>query len=240
MKFLPLKVHPRLFAMLALSFVIATIVGTVSHEAGHCTVAKALGYDVELHYASMDNSNYFEEHDLETYYDKHIDKIMSKESSLEKATFTNLYETGKKESLLIILGGPLQTMITGTIGIVWLWYHRKKIMAKTELSVKEWFAVFIAFFWSRQIINELICIYEYVVHGAILPNGDEAKISRQWDLPVNTINIVTGIIGTVLLIWVTFSIIPKQQRFSFILAGVAGSALGVVIWFMWVGPIILP
>jgi len=240
MKFLPFKVHPRLFAMLALSFVIATIIGTVSHELGHCSVAKILGYDVELHYASMTNSNYFEEHHLEAYYDKHIDKIMSKEPSVEKETFKNLYERGKIENLLIILGGPLQTIIVGSIGLMWLYYHRKKIMAKAELSVKEWFAVIVAFFWSRQLFNLLSGMLSFISSKAFPKGGDESRISLYFGVPVSTVDVITGMVSLALLLWVIFYIIPINQRLSFILAGMAGSALGFVIWMQWIGPVVLP
>jgi hypothetical protein len=240
MKLAPLKVHARLFAMLALSFVIATIISTVSHEAGHCAVAKALGYDVTLHYASMNHSSYLKEHDLENYYNKHINKMISKEPSPERTRFTQLYATGKKESILIILGGPLQTYITGSIAMLWLWYHRKKMFLKGYLTTKDWFVVIIAFFWSRAVITELICIYYYFVERRLLKGGDEAKISHYLGLPVNSLNTIMGIIGALFLLWVTFCIVPKQQRFTFILAGIAGSALGAAIWFLWIGPLILP
>lgn len=52
---LPLQftLKPRLFALLALGFVVATIVGTLSHEAAHLYAAKFYGLEPELHYASV-------------------------------------------------------------------------------------------------------------------------------------------------------------------------------------------
>jgi len=249
MKFLPLKVHPRLFAILALSFVIATIVGTVSHEAGHYIVGKFQGYNVKLHYAAVGfgSPSSRELAKFDSLYKADEKKILAKEPSPEKEYFLKYreslngkFDTEKHDSIFFTLGGPLQTMVTGTIGILWLWYHRKKIMAKTELSVKEWFAVIVAFFWSRQFFNLLTGLISYAGSGVFPKRGDEARISRYFDLPLSTVNISTGLISLVLLIWVTFYLIPKNQRLSFILAGFVGSALGFVIWMKWVGPVVLP
>jgi len=37
-----------------LCFIVFTVIGTLSHEAGHIVVAKSLGFNTTLHYASMD------------------------------------------------------------------------------------------------------------------------------------------------------------------------------------------
>ena len=42
----------KLFIVLFLSFIAATVIGTVSHEFGHYIVAKYFGYDAQIHYAS--------------------------------------------------------------------------------------------------------------------------------------------------------------------------------------------
>ena len=249
MKFLPLKVHPRLFALLALSFVIATIVGTVSHEAGHYVVGKSYGYNVKLHYAAVGFGSPTSQElaKFDSLYKADEKKILAKESSPEKEYFLKYraslsvkFDTKKHDDILFTLGGPLQTMITGTIGILWLWYHRKKIVAKTELSVKEWLAVIVAFFWSRQLFNLLTGLLSYISNGSFPKRGDEARISNYFHLPVGSVNIATGLVSLVLLLWVIFYIVPKDQRLSFILAGFAGSVLGFVIWMQWIGPVVLP
>ena len=44
---------PKLLLYLVLSFILATIVGTLSHEGGHIAAAKYYGYETTLHYGSM-------------------------------------------------------------------------------------------------------------------------------------------------------------------------------------------
>lgn len=249
MKFLPLKVYPRPFAVLALSFIIATIAGTVSHEAGHYSVAKLQGYNAKLHYASVSLESWFttDMTKFDSLYKADEIKILAKESSPEKEYFIKYRESLSRDfyvathkPIIFTMGGPLQTMITGSLGLLYLWYYLKKIILKNELSVKEWFAVLLAFFWSRQIFNALSAMVCHISRGSISRRGDEAKISLYFKLPIYTVNIITGLIGLVLLFWVTFYIIPKQQRFSFIIAGLIGSTLGFVIWMQWIGPVVLP
>ena len=236
-------VYPRLFALLALSFVLATIVGTVSHELGHYAVSKCYGFSPKLHYASVsfDGAPYKYEV-FDSLYKADESKILAKKSSPEKEYFLHYRsELGKTigiRDLIIRMSGPLQTMITGSLGVLWLWYYRKKIRTETELSVKQWFGVLIAFFWSRQLAILLQKIVNYVMCRN--SRGDEERIA--YHLQVNQWILITlwGIIGAAILSWVVFYIIPKQQRFTFIMAGLAGSTLGFVVWMLWLGPALLP
>ncbi|MBP6236340.1 MAG: hypothetical protein KA270_13730 [Saprospiraceae bacterium] len=38
--------------LIVVGFILATIVGTISHEYGHIAVAKYLGYNTSLHFSS--------------------------------------------------------------------------------------------------------------------------------------------------------------------------------------------
>jgi len=46
-----LKKENQLLLLLIVAFILATIIGTVSHESGHYFVAKYLGYDAKIHYS---------------------------------------------------------------------------------------------------------------------------------------------------------------------------------------------
>lgn len=239
-----LQINPRLFALLALSFVLATIVGTLSHELGHFAAIKYYGGNPVLHYASVSNQGQNDiSSDLKKRYQKDRDKIESPSPSPEKEAFMAYREgLGKKleHSLAYIwLAGPLQTMLTGTLGVAMLWIRRKKI-ATFGMCAADWFWVLLAFFWSRQLANFGISIIQYIQHCTCLGNGDEAKISRYLGWPPLTVYTITGVIAAVLQAVVVFVIIPKTQRFNFILAGFVGSALGWLVWMEWMGPVLLP
>jgi hypothetical protein len=230
---------PRLFALLAIGFVITTIVGTVSHEVGHCAVAKMLGYRPSLHYAYMYSSNNREWTNLQKYYDANEAKIVTKEQSPEKKYFETRKKKLRKDAVAIAWGGPLQTILTGTIGLLLLWISRKKIRLQTALTFWQWVYVFLAFFWSRQLFNCLTGHAIYLKKGR-WGGGDEVHLSDYYHLPKPTIDYIGATIALIVLVWVVFYIIPKQQRFAFIIAGIVGSAVGFVLWMYSLGPVLLP
>ena len=171
-------------------------------------------------------------------------KILAIENSPEKEYFlkyrAQLSGEMKGHDFENILAGPLQTILSGSIGVLILWLNRKKIRAKTALTFKNWVAVFVAFFWSRQLAILLQKIVYTIASVHNNNNGDEDKLAKDLNLHPWSIITILGVISAIILTWIVFYIIPKQQRFTFIIAGLAGSALGVLIWFGWMGPILLP
>jgi len=152
----------------------------------------------------------------------------------------NLKSKEEDDKLWITLGGPIQTMITGLIGFLVL-YLRKETWTKSSFGIINWIAVFMGLFWSRQIFNLLIGIFNYLFGHASTPfGGDEAKISNILNMPSGTIGIVTGIIGMVVCSIIVFKVVPKHDRLIFLLLGIFGSAIGYMIWFEIIGPKILP
>jgi hypothetical protein len=234
-----LSVNPRLFAFLALGFVLATVVGTVSHELGHYIPAKYYGFEAKLHYASVSYGKSKESKEIITYYEANKAKIQSAKDSPEKEYFNGLVKNLNRLYFLITLGGPVQTMLTGTIGLLLLWLYRKKLYNGNGLNLMGWIAVFLAFFWSRQVLNFLMSVPS-IFKARKYYRSDEPQISLYLDLPHWAVDMVTAFIGILLLMWVVFYIIPKQHRFTFICAGLVGSFLGWIVWLETLGPRIMP
>ncbi len=243
MKFITFNFNFRLFLYLVLGFVLCTIVGTVSHEAGHCAVAKYYGRNPELHYAYMipGAPAWIDEYHKE--FAKNKNKLLSREPSPEKEEFKKFAkrhtEKFKRESFYITLGGPAQTMFTGIIGFTILWYRRKKIYSRKYLNPMEWIAVFLTYFWSREVFNFLFSInatFSAQTHFS----SDEPKLSQYLQLPPWAFGLITCIIGGIILLWVTFRAIPIHQRLTFLLSGLIGSAMGWMVWLEWLGPVLLP
>lgn len=233
-----LKFRFRLFFCFAFMFALFTIIGTVSHEGGHWVVAKYFGYDAKLHYAS---TSYDSEKLREfNFIEKHKEKIQVEEKSSEKDKYLEIAESQRKEKLLIILGGPIQTLLTGTIGFLILWFKRKRIFRKYNLSSSNWISIFLAFFWSRQVFNFIASADMLLQAEKTSYVSDEPRISQLLNLPFWSIGLVTCILGILILSWICFKIIPIRQRLTFILAGMAGSAVGWYVWMYELGPIILP
>lgn len=242
MKFISLHFNLKLFLYLILAFVLCTIVGTVSHEFGHAAVSASQGRDWTVHYDSMSPGKSTLVDSLENAYQKDKEKIKSKIPSPEKDAFlkTNkrLAKKYKQESLRMRLGGPLQTMLTGTIGIILLWFARKKNRLSATLTFKEWCYVLLGFFWSRQFAILLQKVYYKFTCSK--GRGDEENIAHYLGLNEWSVITVWGIIGAVILLWITFYAVPLKQRLTFIIAGLTGSLLGAALWFGILGPVLLP
>ena len=197
--------------MLILGFMASTIIGTISHEAGHYITAKALGYHARINYMST------------------ID-ILPINGKL----------TDPEERMLITLGGPVQTILTGTIGLVLLFFFRRSFQSASKLNLKQWLIIFITLFWLRQTANFVIWVSNYFINGQFLTRGDEVKLARYFGLPEATIVTITALAGAIILFTVIFKFIPIAQRFTFILAGLFGGIAGYLLWFGGLGEMIMP
>jgi len=201
----------KLFIGLFLSFFGATIIGTLSHEFGHYIVAKYLGYGAKINYG---------------------------------ATFLSSHDQNKPltaiSEIAVTLGGPIITMLTGTIGIVLLIVFRKNFYCANKLSRKEWLIVFFSLFWLRQPANFSAWLGSYIINGAFSSHGDEIRIASYFGLPIWTIISATASIGALTLAMITFKFIPTKQRLTFLTAGLTGGIAGYIFWLELFGRYIMP
>ena len=211
-KFLPLKINLTLLIYLIFAFILATIIGTLSHEAGHYLAAKSVGMDAQIHYAY-------------THWEYPAGRVK---------------EITDTERTLFALGGPLQTMLTGIIGLILLHYSRKKIKSQGKLKLKYWLYVFLALFWLRQVANLAVWIMVYLLWGSVSICGDEIRLAYYFNFPAWSILVPTAIIGFLVTVFVIFKYIPVLQRCTFIFAGLIGGLWGYYLWLMLLGPMIIP
>lgn len=200
----------RLFIWLFISFVIATVIGTFTHECGHYIVAKILGFDAKISYKSTEwkqsNPNQVVKYSDEFY---------------------------------ILIAGPIETMLTGTIGLFFLFFSRKSFNKVMKLSVWQWILVFFSLFWLRQTANLVGSIGLYFITGNLNNHNDEIRLAGLMQLPIWTISILTGVIGSVVLAVVVFIFIPMNQRITFIASGFTGGVAGYVFWLILFGKFLL-
>ncbi len=206
-----MSVDKRLFIWLFISFIIATIIGTLTHECGHFVVAKYLGYDAGINYYSAwwagSNPN---------------------------------QAINPSDSFWITLGGPIETMLTGTIGLVLLFLFRNSFAHATKLSFVQWFIVFVSLFWLRQTANLVTWIGSYFFNGKFSQRGDEIKLSQYLQLPGWTITTLTAIIGAIVLVIIIFKFVPTKQRLTFIASGLTGGITGYILWLVLFGKYLMP
>lgn len=234
-----LNINYKVFFFLTLSFIIMTAVGTITHEIGHYVVAKYLGYKTEVHYKStsieMDSLiSYFNE-----TFNKHLFEIKNNLYFPEKEKYNATLNKFRKDNFLITLGGPIQTMLTGTIGFTLLLVNKRKIIKENKVNFLGWVFIFMSLFWLRQVFNLFTSLVKFIYKGKIPHNGDEAKLALYLNLNIWTVEIITAFLGLIVF-FIVLKIIPQKLRFTFLLSGCIGGMLGFYLWLIKFGSYILP
>jgi len=239
--------------ILTIAFILFTAIGTVSHEYGHIAVAKYFGYETSLHYGSMNYypKGYLQDGDLEAYkkltkeywsteYESWPNDIKEKAEEYQNILEKRYWNEKSNNSIYVTIGGPLQTILTGILGLIILFVRRENIQNK-GLNIIDWLAVFLGLFWLREIFNLVHSISSEIIS----PNGrwfggDEYYISKELNLWSGTIPIILGTIGLIISIYIIFNIVPKKLRLTFMLSGLIGGISGFILWMNIIGPRVLP
>jgi hypothetical protein len=235
-----IQIDLKSLLIFSLAFILSTAIGTVSHEYGHILVAKMLGYETELHYASMNYHKADLNYNLVKIYTENKTAIMKGRDFEQKEEYEKGIDEMVHNGLFITIGGPLQTILTGITGLSLLLWRRKKIK-ESGLRLIDWFAVFLSLFWLREVFNVVMSIGS----GIILRNesyfgGDENLISEILNLWSGTISVFLGVIGLAVSLFIIFRIVPHSIRLTFILGGLIGGIIGLVLWMYILGPILIP
>ena len=141
---------------------------------------------------------------------------------------------------IFILGGTLQTILTGTVGFILLFVFGKLDLRSKKLSLLQWILIFTSLLWLRQIANFFTWILNYCLNGTFSEFGDEIKLAKFLDFPKWSVIAITALIGLFIALKVIFYFIPKNVRFTFLCSGFFGGIFGYIIWFYLIGGIILP
>ncbi len=205
-----MRIKPRYLVIFSLLFVAFTIIGTLSHELGHYTMARLLGYDAVLHYGST--------------------------SYALTDTGNNTVSDDLAKQLFITSAGPLQTIITGLVGLMILYLRRTRNRQRFDWF--DWFAGFMSLFWLREVFN--LSISAYQLTQGYLAGGDEIRIAQFLGLPSLSLAVILGLIGLSVAIFVVFRKVPRDMRPTFILSGFIGGLLGFELWMHHLGPALLP
>ncbi len=232
--------HFKKFLYFTSAFILFTIIGTVSHELGHIAVAKYRGYQTTLHYASMNYDTRALIDEVNQIYFENQKAIENGDDFEGKEAYEQKIKDFELDQLLITFGGPIQTMLTGLIGLAILFYRRKQIQINGILFL-DWLVVFLTLFWLREVFNLVTSVGDALISGnSFYFGGDERNISEMLNLPLGTIPILFAAIGSIITIVVVFRIIPLKSRLTFISGGLVGGIVGFVLWIYILGPVVLP
>lgn len=203
-----LKLRYGLFFTFA--FIIFTVIGTLSHEMGHIVLAKILGYETTLHYASM---------------------IWEGESP---------YHLIPSNAFWISLGGPTQTLLTAFVGVSILLFREVKLGKRTWnfvdwiaiflslFGLRQIANLFVGLF--QFVFQDSISPF----------GGDELFIAQELNWHPGLISITTACLSLIISLVVIFRFIPAHFRLSFISGGFIGGILGYYLWLIKIGPWLLP
>ncbi|MBL4770377.1 MAG: hypothetical protein JKY61_04405 [Planctomycetes bacterium] len=142
----------------------------------------------------------------------------------------------EQHSFWISVGGPLMNMGLGVIGLVWLAKLAKR--GPIELRGQGLAAVLLALFWSRQVFN-LALLGRQLLSESDGPMSDEIKIALYLDWPIYSVSILTALVAAMAVIR-TILHVKRTQRLALVVSGALGSLTGFALWYMGIGPLILP
>lgn len=214
----------RLFFLTIITLFFLPLLGTISHEYGHIFTAEKLGYKTTLHFASIN---------WEKKINPSNNLVIHQINGSKKGIIT--------DTDLILIGGPLQTIAVGVLGLTIVFLRKKYILKIKQLRFIDWIGVFLSLFWVRNIFNLAL----YIMLGVIKQRssyfgGDEAHISQSLGLPIGAIPLFWGIIGITIVSYIIFFVIPKRIRLTFISGGLIGGIAGYACWYYYLGPKLLP
>ena len=238
---IPFKWQSKTFALLFFGFILFTVIGTLTHECGHYLVARYFGYTggrIGYGYTFSGKNETWEP--FRKVWQRYRTEIKNGTDFPGKQEFETEREKYSKENFMIEAGGPLETVLTGTIGLLLLIIFRQKFFDSNQLNLWQWLIIFITLFWLRGTFNFICRFGFYLVTGNKPIGNDEFNLSLYLGLGIWTLSITSAIIGALVLTFVILKIIPIRQRFTFICAGLSGGLSGAVLWLGVVGPRIMP
>ena len=227
-----------LFIRLTLAFIVAVIVGTLSHECGHYAAARFYGHDsAHIYYSSTGYGH--------SVLDSKADMLEQRQEydnahgiAFDTKELNTLHVEIKRQYLVITAAGPLETLISGTIGLILLIIYRHRFFNARRLNVGQWSIIFLAMFWLRPAFNSVLALGKLIA-GVVKPHSDEFKLERYLGLPHWSLNAITGAIGISIFFVIVTRYIPYTQRKTFLTASVVGGIAGFVIWFVLLGPVLM-
>lgn len=233
------EIDNKLLYQLILGFFIGIIIATIVHEYGHFFTAKLLGYDARVSYGYTTWKNTVYNDFVDTLTRDERIKIRTNKYFPRKDDYTAMIKRIKDENFLITLGGPLLTIIIGTIGFVVALINRKSFNGEI-LSQKQWVLIFTALFWLRETDNYVMDLLFTVSRGRFPYGNDETILARYLEVDTWLISFVLALAGFIVVLIIYKRFIPDESKTTFLLAGLVGGLGGLLLWLFILGPIFMP
>lgn len=193
-----------------LLFLPMAAVGTLLHEAGHLTVAAALGYETELHYGSV------------TWWDP---------GGSEPAAHA-FYITLAGPLQTILFG-------TVGLGLLFRRRREAALGARGWAALLLALFWSRQVFNAGKILLGYVRGGEWA-RGGGWPATDEVELAEYLGWPALSLAFGSAALGLAVCSWVVFGLVPRASRRAVLLGGGLGSLAGFAIWYGVLGPRLLP
>ena len=213
----------KLTIKLFFAFVLTIIIGTITHEAGHYYTSKALGYDAYFAYGMV----------YTTGFNKEASKVWEEERENPNMERINIYQKKRNK---IMLGGPLTSIFIGLAGTLFLLIKRTKDKSKSLLT---WIIIFFSLFILRCVYIGL-CGLNKLFSQTINLKSDEEKIFWHYEIDMQTGFILLALLPLPLVLFTLKKWLTKKEWVSFLVAGALGIPAGFYLWYVVLGPVLLP
>lgn len=228
--------NKRHLFLFVLSYFFFTPVITLHHELGHYLTAKYLNYNTSLHYSKTKWKNK-DRLLYERIYEENKLAIENGDNFSDKKLYDEVVAKLNNDNLFIFSGGVFNTIFFGFTAFIILIIRKRK---KIQFDNFDWVMIFISFFLIRQIYVFGFGIINSLFEGSFLFKGDESKISYILGWQNGSLTSILGIISILALVTVTFKIIPREIRITFIAGSFFGGLVGFINWMFLIGPKLIP
>lgn len=240
-----------LFAGLFFLFVLFYGIESFTHECGHYIAARVVGHrQPVIHYKSTDTGRNALQEEFRWFGKTYKDKIARRErlpnheryaevcTQLEDAWEQMKAQKFTREHAIIAMAGPLETVLTGMVGLLIMLYKRKKFEQAERLKVWQWIVVFAALFWLVPAVGLFAGIAFMVVPGLSDTSSDIYRMCLHFGINNSVVYLAMGALG-VMAVVATFKLVPRKQRLTLGMALIVGGTTGYFLWNI-VGPVVLP
>lgn len=219
----------KLFFILTIGFILFLIISTVTHELGHYFISKKFHNNPVLHYKSTSN---IVGNKIIPIQDSL--RFVKGLSELKKQDLRNRITRYRKEKVLTKFGGPLINILFGTLGFVCLLLFK----SKKHFGLSRWFLMFTTLYWARQIVVFPMSIFFYLKNGKV-PSGDEEYISEYFSFPFFSMGLILFLVAALIITFSFLKHFNKSERRYWFFSGLVGGTIGIILWFVILGPRIL-
>jgi hypothetical protein len=212
--------------------ILTFMIGIIIHEVIHGVTAYYLGYQnikISYNYVAMTSPH------IDTL--NHITKlrkteILNQQDYPEKEYYR---QTAQVPRFYVNLSSNLFIFIVGTLALLAL--HLKPSFLKFD-SIISFFIFYSSLFLGQFISDGLVVAYNFLFGLSI--STDLITCAYLLKLPKYSLLILVFLLSSLLLSYLFFSLIPAPNRPYLIIGVATGTIIGRIIWFKYLGHLILP